>query len=241
VIDIERNLVGLRERIAAAAARAARDPEEVTLVAVTKTVSPTTIEEAVNAGLTELGENRVQEAEAKIQWFQERGVDLRWHLVGHLQRNKARKAIDLFQIIHSVDSVRLARELSRRCEAAQTTMPVFLEVNVSGEVTKYGFVTQEGNEEQELRLFRAVEQIVALPNLEVQGLMTMAPYGAPEEVARSCFRRLNRLRSTLEKKYSQTTWRHLSMGMTDDFEPAIEEGATIIRVGRAIFGERNIS
>lgn len=236
--DITRNLAGVRERIAAAAARADREPGDITLVAVTKTISPQVIEEALTAGLREFAENRVQEAEPKAEWFRQRDIDLKWHLVGHLQRNKVKKAIHLFDIIHSVDSVRLAREISRRCQTAQKTMPILLEVNVSGETSKYGFPTQNGNDEQEAQFFGALEEITALPNLEVQGLMTMAPFGAPEEAIRSCFRHLRSLLSRLREKVPDKGWRHLSMGMTDDFEVAIEEGATIIRVGRAIFGER---
>ncbi len=236
--DINSNLARLKERIAAAAIRAGREPEEITLVAITKTFPPQTIEEAFAAGLREFGENRVQEAELKIKWLRERDVLLKWHMVGHLQRNKAKKAIHLFDIIHSVDSVRLAREISRRCEMAQITMPVLLEINISGEATKYGFRVEESKNEQEEQFLRAVEEVAALPNLDLQGLMTMAPVGAPEGVLRSCFSRLRSLLSKLKDKFPENAWRHLSMGMTDDFEIAIEEGATILRVGRAIFGER---
>lgn len=238
MIDIDANLARLNERIAAAAARAGRAPEEITLLAVTKTLPAERIRESLSAGLREFGENRVQEAEPKIRWFQERDIQLKWHMVGHLQRNKARAAIHLFDMIDSVDSLRLAREISRRSEAAEIIMPVLLEVNVSGEASKYGFVVQEGKREQEDLLLSAVEEIAVLPNLELQGLMTMAPFGAREEVLRSCFGRLRSLLDTLKASFGDIDWRHLSMGMTDDFEVAIEEGATMIRVGRAIFGER---
>lgn len=236
--DINSNLARLKERIAAAAIRAGREPEEITLVAITKTFPPQTIEEAFAAGLREFGENRVQEAEQKIKWLRERDIPLRWHMVGHLQRNKVKKAIHLFDIIHSVDSIRLSREISRRCEMAQITMPVLLEINVSGEASKYGFRVEESKDEQEEQFLRAVEEVAALPNLDPQGLMTMAPVGAPEEVLRSCFSRLRSLLSQVKEKFPEKAWRHLSMGMTDDFEVAVEEGATIIRVGRAIFGKR---
>lgn len=238
MIDIDANLARLNERIAAAAARAGRAPEEITLLAVTKTLPAERIRESLSAGLREFGENRVQEAEPKIRWFQERDIQLKWHMVGHLQRNKARAAIHLFDMIDSVDSLRLAREISRRSEAAEIIMPVLLEVNVSGEASKYGFLVQEGKREQEDLLLSAVEEIAVLPNLELQGLMTMAPFGAREEVLRSCFGRLRSLLDTLKASFGDIDWRHLSMGMTDDFEVAIEEGATMIRVGRAIFGER---
>lgn len=236
--DINSNLARLKERIAAAATRAGREPEEITLVAITKTFPPQAIEEAFAAGLREFGENRVQEAEPKIKWLRERDVLLKWHMVGHLQRNKAKKAIHLFDIIHSVDSVRLAAEMSRRCEIARITMPVLLEINVSGEASKYGFPVEESKGQEEEQFLHAVEEMTALPNLDLQGLMTMAPFGAPEGVLRSCFSRLRSLLSKVKEKFPENAWRHLSMGMTDDFEIAVEEGATIIRVGRAIFGER---
>lgn len=236
--DIRANLRRLNERIAAAAARGGRTTEDITLLAVTKNFPVQVIEESLAAGLREFGENRVQEAEPKIRWFRERGTRLQWHMVGHLQRNKAKTAVRLFDMIQSVDSVRLARELSRRCGRAETIMPILLEVNVSGEAAKYGFQVEEGDQEQVEQFLSAVEEIAALPNLELQGLMTMAPFGAPQELLRSCFRRLRLLLDQLGDSFPEIRWRHLSMGMTDDFEVAIEEGATIIRVGRAIFGER---
>jgi pyridoxal phosphate enzyme (YggS family) len=238
VIDLQTNLAHVKGRIAAGAIRVGRDPDEITLVAVTKTFPPETIEAAWNAGLREFGENRLQEAEPKITSLREKGLDLNWHMVGHLQRNKVKKAIGLFDIIHSVDSVRLAREISNRCTAKGTGMPILLEVNVSGESSKYGFRVQEANSQQEQQFLDAVEQIAALPRLDVQGLMTMAPLDAPEEVLRSCFRSLRGLFEKLKEAFPEVNWHHLSMGMTDDFEVAIEEGATMIRVGRAIFGER---
>ncbi len=224
--------------MAAAATRAGRNPEDITLVTVTKTFPPSVIEEALNAGVREFGENRVQEAEPKITWFRESGIELTWHMVGHLQRNKAKKAIELFDIIHSVDTVRLAREISRRCTAAGSVMPVLFEVNVSGEPSKYGFRVQELGSQQEEEFLDGVARMVPLPGLDVQGLMTMAPFGAPEEVLHSCFHSLRLLLERLKEDFPELEWRHLSMGMTDDFEVAIEEGATLIRVGRAILGER---
>jgi pyridoxal phosphate enzyme (YggS family) len=236
--DISSNLSRVNERISAAATRVGRDPEEITLVTVTKAFSPQTIEEALTTGLREFGENRVQEATPKIEWFRERDIHLKWHMVGHLQRNKVKKAIHLFDVVHSVDSVGLAREISRRCETAEMTMPILLEVNVSGEASKYGFQVKEAKDEPEERFFRAVQEIATLPSLDLQGLMTMAPFGAPEEEVRYCFRRLNSILGELQEKFPENGWRHLSMGMTDDFDVAIEEGATIVRIGRAILGER---
>lgn len=237
--DIEANVARVNDRISRAAERAGRKPEEITLVAVTKTFAPERIQEAWEAGLRVFGENRVQEAEPKVLWFRERERQLEWHMVGHLQRNKVKKAIDLFDVLQSVDSPRLARELSKRCQAAQATVPILLEVNASGETSKYGFPVHEGHAGRLDEFFRAVEEIVALPHLDQQGLMTIAPFGASEEVLRSCFRRVRLLLDELKERFPEKPWRHLSMGMTDDFEVAIEEGATIVRIGRAIFGARN--
>jgi pyridoxal phosphate enzyme (YggS family) len=239
VTDIEANVATVNERISRAAGRAGRTPEEITLVAVTKTFAPETIQEAWEAGLRVFGENRVQEAEPKVLWFRERDRQLTWHMVGHLQRNKVKKAIGLFDVFQSVDSPRLAQELSKRCRAAQVTVPVLLEVNASGEASKHGFPVHEGHADQLDEFFRAVEQIVALPHLDPQGLMTIAPFGASEEALRSCFRRVRLALDQLKGRFPERPWRHLSMGMTDDFEVAIEEGATIVRIGRAIFGARN--
>jgi pyridoxal phosphate enzyme (YggS family) len=236
---IEANVANVNERISRAAERAGREPEEITLVAVTKTFAPETIQEAWDAGLRVFGENRVQEAEPKVLWFRERERHLEWHMVGHLQRNKVKKAIGLFDVFQSVDSPRLARELSKRCQAAQVTVPVLLEVNASGEASKYGFPVHENQADRLDEFFKAVEEIVALPHLEPQGLMTIAPFGASEEALRSCFRRVRLLLDQLKERFPERPWPHLSMGMTDDFEVAIEEGATIVRIGRAIFGTRN--
>ncbi len=236
--DIRGNIARLNERIAAAAMSAGREPDEVTLVAVTKTVPARVIAEAWDGGLREFGENQVQEAESKVLWSGETRMNLKWHMVGHLQRNKVKKATQLFDMIQSVDSVRLAQEISRRCRAAQTSIPILLEVNVTGESSKYGFLAAEEEGGQEERLVRVVEEIVALPHLEPQGLMTIAPFEAPEQILRSCFGRLRRLLDRLRGEFPAHNWQHLSMGMTDDFEVAIAEGATIVRIGRAIFGER---
>ena len=239
MIDVENNIARLNERISCAAGRAGRSPAEITLVAVTKTVPAEKIAEAWEAGLREFGENRVQEAEPKILWSRERGLGLNWHMVGHLQRNKVKKAIQLFDVIQSVDSLPLAHEMSQRCaQTPAVRLPILLEVNVSGEASKYGFAAPEGHGRLLDDFLRAVQEIVALPHLEPQGLMTVAPFGAPEEDLRSCFRRVRSLLHRLREQLPNQQWQHLSMGMTDDFEVAIEEGATILRIGRAIFGER---
>jgi len=235
-MSLEANIARVRERIAAAARRAGRDPGEITLVAVTKTVPAHRVREAWELGITDFGENRVQEAVAKIPLVIPEGEEilnrppLRWHMIGHLQRNKVRHVIPLFDIIHSVDSVRLAREIDRRAGRAEKVMPVLLEVNVAGEATKYGF-TPEG-------VVAAVEEIRQFPHLEIHGLMTVAPIAEDPEEVRPHFRHLRELRDELARRFPSIDWHHLSMGMTDDFEVAIEEGATMVRIGRAIFGER---
>lgn len=206
--------------MAATARRAGRDPATITLVAVTKMVVPERVDEAVAAGLTVFGESKVQEANAKIPVVSGRA---RWHMVGHLQSNKARYAVALFELIHSVDSVKLAAELSKWAERAGKTQAVLLEVNVAGEAVKFGLKPED--------VPAALEQINQLPRIEVQGLMTVPPYTEDPEQAREHFQRLRELRDA-------TGLRELSMGMTHDFEVAIEEGATLVRVGTAIFGER---
>lgn len=240
-MSIATRLDQVRERIARAAARANRDPAAITLVAVTKTHPPEVIAEAIAAGARDLGENRVQEAALKIPPLAAAYPDARWHLIGHLQRNKAKTAIELFDMIHSIDSLRLAETLNRLLqERAADRLPVLLQVNVSGEASKEGFDLPGGiaNRAGLEALLPEVERILALPCLEVRGLMTIAPIVADPEQARPVFRALRELRDELARRFPRAAWAELSMGMTDDFEAAIAEGATIVRVGRAIFGER---
>jgi pyridoxal phosphate enzyme (YggS family) len=231
---LETNFHSVQERIQSAARRAGRDPAEITLVAVTKTQSPTVIQAAYDLGLRHFGENRVEEAEAKVGPLPD---EITWHMIGHIQSRKAKRVVPLFDLVHSVDSVKLARRLDRLSAERPEPLPVFLECNVSGEESKYGFSADAWTVDGEQRelLFAAVEEILALPNLQVSGLMTMAPIVADPEQARPVFVHLRQLRDELATTYPQADWRHLSMGMTDDFEVAIEEGATMVRVGRAIF------
>jgi len=244
--DMESNIRRTEERIAAAAERVGRSPEDVTLVAVSKTQPAEAVESAYRLGLRHFGENRVEEASQKIPRVRAmlggtvESTGLVWHMVGHLQSRKARLAGDLFQMLHSLDSTKLARKLSRLCTESQRVMPVLLEVNVSGEDSKYGFSVHPCRDEPDQRktLFASVEEILSLPGIQVQGLMTMAPIVPHPEDARPFFVRLRSLREELAARFPETEWRHLSMGMTDDFEVAVEEGATILRVGRAIFGRR---
>jgi pyridoxal phosphate enzyme (YggS family) len=209
----------VRLRIASACARAGRRPEQVTLIAITKGFPASAVREAAGCGLRDFGENRLQEAQTKLAELADL-TSVTWHMVGHLQTNKVKNVLRRFDIIHSVDSLHLAQEISRR---APHTVPAFLEVNVAGEPSKHGFSLA--------RLPEAYEAIATLPELEVRGLMTVAPAVADAEEVRPVFRRLREAADRLGLS-------QLSMGMTDDFEVAIEEGATHIRVGRAIFGER---
>jgi pyridoxal phosphate enzyme (YggS family) len=246
-MGIASNIAAVHERIAAAARRAGRDPADVTLVAVTKTQPPELVAEAIAAGAADLGENRVQEAAAKIAALGDYRAAVRWHLIGHLQRNKARLAAageadaqrSLFDLIHSVDSLRLAEALARHAPPGRA-QPILLQVNVSGEASKEGFDLAGGLENRQAlaALLPDVERIAALPGLALRGLMTIAPIVDDPEQARPIFRRLRELRDELARRFPQASWDELSMGMTDDFEAAIAEGATIVRVGRAIFGER---
>lgn len=227
-MSIEENLSSVRARIAAACALAGRDPAAVTLVAVSKTVPPERVRAAYDLGVRDFGENRVEEGVPKQS---ELPADIRWHMIGHVQSRKARDAAGRFCLVHSVDSLKLAQRLAREAAAAGRELPVLLEVNVAGEEAKYGYTPGAP-------FFDEVTQILALPALRVRGLMTMAPIVADPEQARPVFAGLRALRDELAGRFPYADWHDLSMGMTDDFEVAVEEGATIVRVGRAIFGER---
>ena len=218
---IAERLAAVRAEIAAACERADRDPAEVRLIAVSKTQPAAAIREAVAAGHADFGENRVQEGVAKLDELADSSA--RIHLIGHLQRNKARFA-GRFASVQSIDSVALAAAVSRRLNAP---LPVLLEANIAGEASKQGFAPSE--------LEAALGEIAALPNLEVEGLMTIAPLAAEAEAVRPVFRALREMRDALAGEWGL---RELSMGMSNDYAVAIAEGATIVRIGRAIFGER---
>ena len=236
-MSIADNIQRLHERIANACARSGRDPGEVTLVAVTKQQSVEAMLAAVTAGLQQLGENRVEEAVVKIPQVAAAATQqITWHMVGHIQSRKAKQVVPLFDLVQSVDSMRLAQRLSRLAQERGRDLPVLLEINVSGEASKYGLSGYNWQKDEMVRqqLWQEVSAIMALPGMEVRGLMTMAPFGAEERVIRRVFADMSALRESLDADLPE-----LSMGMTDDFPIAIEEGATMIRVGRAIFGERN--
>jgi PLP dependent protein len=225
-MDIAENLARIREQIAQAAARVGRVADEVALVAITKTHLADKVREAVEAGQTLFGESRVQEARAKIP---ELPSNLRWHFVGHLQKNKIRHALPLFEMIHSVDSLGLAREMNRIAEEEGMHPRVLLEVNLAGEGSKFGFSPD--------KLRDQMEELLALPRLSILGLMTIPPLAEEPEASRKYFVQLRELRDRLQTEF-RVDLAQLSMGMTQDFPVAVEEGATLVRVGTAIFGER---
>ena len=242
VRSMEHNLLSVRARLAEAALRSGRAPEAVTLVAVTKTLPAAAAVSAYLAGVRNFGENRVEEGLAKIPAVHSAlaGQKPVWHMVGHVQSRKARDVAGTFDVVQSVDSVRAARRLGCFAVELGRTPSVFLECNVSGESAKYGFAADRWRDDdvQRSQLFATVEEIVALPGIRVEGLMTMAPSVPEAEEVRPVFVRLRDLLHELRDRFPQTAWRHLSMGMTDDFEIAVEEGATMVRIGRAIFGSR---
>ncbi|MFN2455104.1 MAG: YggS family pyridoxal phosphate-dependent enzyme [Pyrinomonadaceae bacterium] len=227
---LHERLRNVRQQIDAAAVRSRRTPESVTLIAVSKTHPPELLQQAINAGAQDFGENRVQEAADKIEMVGRESA--RWHLIGHLQANKARRAVTLFDLIHSVDSVALARRLDRLCgEEGREALPVLIQVDLGGEATKSGVSEDE--------LPELVRALTACERLHLTGLMTLPPFFENPEDARPYFRRLRALRDELGSRGDfGTRVGELSMGMSHDYEAAIEEGATMVRVGTAIFGTR---
>ena len=227
-MSVKENIRQIRETIAETSEKSGRSSSSVRLMAVTKTVDDDRIIEAIEAGVDIIGENYIQEAKRKIESM---GKSVQWHMIGHLQTNKAKIAAGLFEMIHSVDRMELAQELNKRASAAGLTPKILIEVNISGEKTKNGVPLA--------RAIDLVRNVALLPNISIQGLMTMPPYFDDPEDARPFFRRLRELKETIEsEKIPRVEMNELSMGMTGDYIVAIEEGATIVRIGRAIFGER---
>jgi pyridoxal phosphate enzyme (YggS family) len=225
---IKENLERVRERIARAAGRAGRDPAAITIVAVTKTHGPEVVTEALEAGLADIGENKVQEFLAKAPQVK---LPCRWHLVGHLQTNKVSKVIGRFALIQSVDSPRLAERLSEAGRTAGVTTDILLEVNTSGEETKFGLSLEE--------TVSTCGLLAKLPNLHIRGLMTVGPLASDLGSVGAAFTKLRLLKEEIEAAhFENVSMEHLSMGMTDDFETAIAEGSTMVRLGRVLFGER---
>ncbi len=232
--QLAQRIAAIRARVATAAGRAGRAPESVSIVAVSKTLPAQAVIAAAAHGLSLFGENRVQEAREKIAAVAAAGLTtIRWELIGHLQTNKAARAVELFARVQSVDSVRLAEALSLRAHQTGRALPILLEVNIAGEASKAGIAPND--------LVGVARAIAALPNLSLEGLMTVAPLVDDPEAVRPVFRQMRALRETLRAAVPMEPdggWSELSMGMTDDFEVAIEEGATLVRIGRAIFGSR---
>lgn len=222
----------VREKIARAAREAGRSGDDVALVAVTKLKSVVTVRNAIAAGIRVFGENRIQEALPKIETIRSEYPDVIWHMVGHLQSNKARKAVENFQMIQSIDSVKLARRVSRLAGEQQQTMDVLVEVNVSGEKTKYGFTPEHVPE--------AIGRLSELGHINIRGLMTVGPMTDDDQRIQQAFKQMKSLYDEARSQYREELggFNILSMGMTDDFEIAIREGSTMVRIGRALFGAR---
>jgi pyridoxal phosphate enzyme (YggS family) len=238
---LAQRLAAVRAEIAAACSRAGRPADSVTLVAVSKTHPPEVVLEAVAAGQLDFGENRVEEAVPKMAAVgQLSSAPLRWHMIGHVQSRKAQEIVHHFEMVHSLDSVKLAERYARFSAERSQPLKALLEVNISGEESKAGFAAQrwQSDAAQRETLWADIRRILQLPMLEVGGLMTMAPIVDDPEQTRPVFAALRQLRDALQNDFPDGIWSQLSMGMTDDYPIAIEEGATIVRIGRAIFGER---
>ena len=228
-MSVSENFNAVMDRIASATKRAGRDPSSVRLVVVTKTVGHDRISEAVSAGAAVLGENRVQEAKEKIEAL---GKIASWHLIGHLQTNKAKYAVKLFELIHSVDNIELAAEIDKQAAKIGKVQDILVEVNIAGETAKAGVVITGAP--------GLVREAAKLRNISVKGLMTMPPYSENPEDSRPYFKKLRELAEVIAKEnIPNVSMQELSMGMSGDFEVAVEEGATLVRVGTAIFGSRS--
>jgi hypothetical protein len=227
-MSIKVNLQQIQQRIVRACERAGRNPNEIRLVAVTKNVPVARIEEALTSGVTTIGENRVQEAWEKYQAL---GDKVHWHLIGHLQTNKVKRTLDFCEMIQSVDRLELGNVLSRQAQLTRREIEILVEVNTSGETTKFGVAPDQ--------TVSLVSQLAQLPGIKVTGLMTIGLFSADSKAVLACFQRLQAIFEQLKQTGIQnTTMRWLSMGMTDDFELAIQAGSNMVRIGRAIFGER---
>jgi pyridoxal phosphate enzyme (YggS family) len=234
-MEIKERIEAVQAEIARVCQRSGRPLDSVTLVAVSKTHPVEEILAAVDAGLRQFGENRVEDALPKIAAAG--NASIQWHMIGHLQSRKVRYVTADFALLHSLDNLKLADKLSRMCVEQGRVLPVLLEMNVSGEETKEGWSAYHWKEDHHA-LWDEIRQVIALPGLSVRGLMTMAPIVDDPEEARPVFAVLRDLREALAADFPQTPWTELSMGMTDDYPIAIEEGATLVRIGRAIFGPR---
>ena len=227
MIDIAENIKIIRENIRKVAEKIGKDPKDIIIVAATKTVEPERIEKAIECGIEIIGENRVQEARKKWEVLKNK---VKWHMIGHLQTNKVKQALEIFELIHSVDSLKLAKEIQKRAEKMGKIQDILIQVNVSGEKTKFGISEDE--------LIPLVKEVSKFENIRILGLMTIPPYSENPEDSRPYFRRLRELKEELSEKFSNIDFKYLSMGMTNDYLVAIEEGANMVRLGTAIFGPR---
>ncbi len=226
--EIQQNIIDIEKRIAAAAQKSGRKREDILLLAVSKTIDVPRIKQAVDCGLKELGENRVQEI---LEKYDAMGKDVCWHLIGHLQTNKVKYIIDKVKMIHSVESIKLAEEIDKRAKQSNVIMDILVEVNIADEQSKFGVTPKE--------TLSFIKNIAFLDNIRIKGLMTVAPFVDNPEENRDCFRRMRQLLVDINaEKIDNVNMNVLSMGMSNDFEVAIEEGATIVRVGTNIFGKR---
>lgn len=226
-LDIADRFQQIKRRVGDAATRAGRDPESIIIIGATKQVEPARIQQAIEAGLRDVGENYVQDALPKMTAI---GTRVRWHFIGHLQSNKVRQVIGKFQFIHSVNRTSLLTELEKRAAAAEGTIQALIEVNVAGEETKTGATVEAVRE--------ILQRGVDMRHIRLIGLMTMPPFSDEPEASRQYFRRLREMLDQLQSEFQSASLAHLSMGMTNDFEIAIEEGATMVRIGTGIFGHR---
>jgi len=224
-MNIKENLEKIQETIAQAAQKSGRSPQEITLVAVTKTMPVEIIKQAISYGIRIIGENKIQEAKTKKAAITE---EIKWHMIGHLQTNKVKDAVQIFDLIHSVDSLKLALEINKKAADLNKIMPILLEVNISQEPSKYGLTKDDTS--------YLLEKIAHLNNIKIKGLMTMAPYEAPETEIRKIFSELRELKNKIrEQKINNIAMDYLSMGMSSDYHLAIEEGANMVRIGSALF------
>ena len=235
VSQIEENLQDVQQRIQMAAQREHRDPNEVKLIAVTKHMPSDTIRAGIAAGLRCFGENYPEQAAEKIVAL-ESSEEIEWHMIGHIQSRKTETVCRYFDVVHSVDRMKIARYLDRYSRENSRILPVLIEVNVSGEPSKFGW--EASDENQWIELISQFQEMIALPNLKVQGLMTMPPFFDDPERTRPIYERLIRLQQFLQEEVPGSTWQELSIGTSFDFEIAVEYGATMVRIGTEIFGER---
>lgn len=233
-LDINIRIKQVQDRIDKAASTVGRDPSSIELIAVTKQKDPIVIKELVNAGITKIGESYLKEALFKQQLLA--GLDIEWHMIGMIQRGKEEKVVQRFEQIHSIDRLELAVEINKQASRTNKIVPIYLECNVSGESTKHGWKAY--SDKLWDKISPEIEEICNLESLRIQGLMTMAPYSDNPEDARPHFVRLHKLLDYLDKKFPQAGFDGLSMGMSGDFEPAVQEGATILRIGSALVGLR---